>query len=231
MLKSFHEATIKQILLYWGKTSPSYFPSLPQIPLIFKVTTAKGFSGKITRDKNFSLLHTQVGGICLFFSSLLYYGKEHCSLKSSLPNNDSDLLNFLIKRDFYFSFLPTFVLTSDGRKFLSESEGRFDLEKNFTTGLLTRSHYFVCSKLTHFLSYSFFLLETIPPPFLSTRLISEWAMLVQVQVFFFFFWTILKVFIEYATMLLSLHVFIFGHKADGILASNPGLEPIPCFGR
>lgn len=72
MLQSFHEATIKQILLYWGRTSPSYFPSLPQIPLISKVTMAKGFSGKISRDKNFSLSLTQVGGICLFLSPLLW---------------------------------------------------------------------------------------------------------------------------------------------------------------
>ena len=184
MLQSFHEATIKQILLYWGRTSPSYFPSLPQIPLIFKVTMAKSFSGKISRDKNFSLSLTQVGGICLFFSSLLYYGKEHCSLKSSLPNNDSDLLNFLMKRAFCFSLLPTFVLTSDGRKFLSGSEGRFDLEKNFTTGLLTRFHYFVRLGLTHFLFYSFFLLETILSSFLSTRLISEWPCWFKCRVFF-----------------------------------------------
>ena len=186
MLQSFHEATIKQILLYWGRTSPSYFPSLPQIPLIFKVTMAKSFSGKISRDKNFSLSLTQVGGICLFFSSLLDYGKEHCSLKSSLPNNDSDLLNFLMKRAFCFSFLPTFVLTSDGRKFLSGSEGRFDLEKNFTTGLLTRFHYFVCSGLTQFLFYSFFLLETILFSFLSTRLISEWPCWFKCSFFFFY---------------------------------------------
>ena len=190
---------------------------------------AKSFSGKITRDKNFSLSLTQVGGICLFFSSLLYYGKEHCSLKSSLPNNDSDLLNFLMKRAFCFSLLPTFVLTSDGRKFLSGSEGRFDLEKNFTTGLLTRFHYFVRSGLTHFLFYSFFLLETILSSFLSTRLISEWPCWFKCRVVFFFFEPFWKSLLNLLQCCFCFMFSFFGHKASGILASKPRIEPIPLY--
>ena len=161
-------------------------------------------------------------------SSLLYYGKEHCSLKSSLPNNDSDLLNFLMKSAFCFSFLPTVVLTSNGRKFLSGSEGRFDLEKNFTTGLLTRFHYFVCSELTHFLFYSFFLLETIPSSF---WLISEWPRWFKcgvVVVFFFLqfepFW---KSLLNLLQCCFCFMFSFFGHKAGGILASEPRIEPIP----
>ena len=66
----FHEETIKQILLYWVRNSPSYFPSPSPILLIFKVTMAKGFSDNISREKNFSLSLTQVGGIYLFLVSL-----------------------------------------------------------------------------------------------------------------------------------------------------------------
>ena len=39
-------------------------------------------------------------------------------------------------------------------------------------------------------------------------------------------WTILKVFIEFIIILFPFHVlFFFGHKAYGILAPQPGIEP------
>ena len=41
-------------------------------------------------------------------------------------------------------------------------------------------------------------------------------------------WTIFKVFIEFATILLLFYIFwFFGHKACGILAPRPGMEPAP----
>ena len=40
-------------------------------------------------------------------------------------------------------------------------------------------------------------------------------------------WTIFKVFIEFVTMLLLFSVLVFGPKACGILASLPGIEPVP----
>ena len=41
-------------------------------------------------------------------------------------------------------------------------------------------------------------------------------------------WTIFKVFIEFVTILLPFFMFwFFGHKACGILASQPGTEPTP----
>ena len=42
-------------------------------------------------------------------------------------------------------------------------------------------------------------------------------------------WTILKVFIEFVTILLLLYVFFWfvGHEACGILAPQPGIEPGP----
>ena len=43
--------------------------------------------------------------------------------------------------------------------------------------------------------------------------------------FFFFMQTIFKVFIEFVTILLLL--WFFGHKACGILASQPGMDPTP----
>ena len=39
-------------------------------------------------------------------------------------------------------------------------------------------------------------------------------------------WTIFKVFIEFVTTLLLLFMF-FGCEACGILASQPGIEPVP----
>ena len=39
-------------------------------------------------------------------------------------------------------------------------------------------------------------------------------------------WTIFKVSIEFVTILLLFYVFIFGHKACGILTPQPGIEPI-----
>ena len=54
-----------------------------------------------------------------------------------------------------------------------------------------------------------------------------------VRVFFFFsfldvflMWTIFKVFIEFVSILLLFHIFIFGCKACGILAPGQGIEPI-----
>ena len=38
-------------------------------------------------------------------------------------------------------------------------------------------------------------------------------------------WTILKVFIEFVTILLLFYVLVFGHEACGILAPRPGIEP------
>jgi len=40
-------------------------------------------------------------------------------------------------------------------------------------------------------------------------------------------WTILKVFIEFVTMLLLLFMLLFGHEACGILAPWPGIKPTP----
>ena len=40
-------------------------------------------------------------------------------------------------------------------------------------------------------------------------------------------WTIFKVFIEIVTILLLFYVRFFGHKACGILAPQPGIEPAP----
>ena len=45
--------------------------------------------------------------------------------------------------------------------------------------------------------------------------------------FFFLMWTIFKVFIEIVTILLLFYVRFFGHKACGILAPQPGIEPAP----
>ena len=41
-------------------------------------------------------------------------------------------------------------------------------------------------------------------------------------------WTIFKAFIEFVTILLLFYgLFFFGHKAYGIPASQPGIEPTP----
>ena len=40
-------------------------------------------------------------------------------------------------------------------------------------------------------------------------------------------WTILKVFIEFVTILLLFMFWFFGHEACGFLVSPPGLEPAP----
>ena len=46
--------------------------------------------------------------------------------------------------------------------------------------------------------------------------------------FFFLMWTILKVFIEFVTILPLLFVFwLFGQEAYGILAPQPGIKPTP----
>ena len=46
--------------------------------------------------------------------------------------------------------------------------------------------------------------------------------------FFFWIWTIFEVFNEFVKILLLLLMFwFFGHKAWGILASQPGIEPTP----
>ena len=39
--------------------------------------------------------------------------------------------------------------------------------------------------------------------------------------------TILKVFVEFVTMLLLLFTLLFGHEACGILAPWPGIKPTP----
>ena len=44
---------------------------------------------------------------------------------------------------------------------------------------------------------------------------------------FFLMWTILKVFIEFVTILLLLMFWFFGHEACEFLVSQPGLEPAP----
>ena len=47
-------------------------------------------------------------------------------------------------------------------------------------------------------------------------------------VLIFLMWTIFKVFIEFATILLLFYVFVFlGHEACGILAPQPGIKPVP----
>ena len=43
----------------------------------------------------------------------------------------------------------------------------------------------------------------------------------------FLMWTILKVFIEFVTILLLFYVLVFGPEACGILAPRPGIEPAP----
>ena len=43
----------------------------------------------------------------------------------------------------------------------------------------------------------------------------------------FFMWTIFKVFIEFATILLLFFILFFGCEACGILAPQPGMEPAP----
>ena len=45
--------------------------------------------------------------------------------------------------------------------------------------------------------------------------------------FFFLMWNIFKVFIEFATILFWFMFWYFGHKACGILAPQPGIEPTP----
>ena len=37
--------------------------------------------------------------------------------------------------------------------------------------------------------------------------------------------TILEIFIEFVTTLLLFYILVFGHKACGILAPSPGIEP------
>lgn len=65
-----------------------------------------------------------------------------------------------MKRTFYASFLSTLAFVWVEGKTLSGFEGRLteDLEKNFTTGLLTGFHYFVHPELIHFLFW-------VLPPF------------------------------------------------------------------
>ena len=44
----------------------------------------------------------------------------------------------------------------------------------------------------------------------------------------FLIWTILKLFIEFVTILLLFFMFhFFGHEAQGILAPQPGIKPTP----
>ena len=43
----------------------------------------------------------------------------------------------------------------------------------------------------------------------------------------FLTWTILKVFIEFVTMLLLFYVLVFWRQACGILAPQPGIKPAP----
>ena len=50
--------------------------------------------------------------------------------------------------------------------------------------------------------------------------------------FFFLMWTIFKVFIEFATVLLLFYVLFFWPQACGTLAAQPGSKPKPhCTGR
>ena len=44
---------------------------------------------------------------------------------------------------------------------------------------------------------------------------------------FFLMWTILKVFIEFVTILLLFHVLFFGLEVHRILAPQAGIEPAP----
>lgn len=164
----FHEETIKQILLYWIRNSPSYFPSPSPILLIFKVTMVKGFSDNVSREKNFSLSLTRVGGIYLFLVSLSPLLWERMLLFKKFTTKQCFRSKLSHEEHFLLFISPQLVFTRDGRKSLSGYEGRLDLEKDFTTGLLTRFHYFVCPELTHFLfcvlpspsrSYPFFLFK------------------------------------------------------------------------
>ena len=43
----------------------------------------------------------------------------------------------------------------------------------------------------------------------------------------FLTWAIFKVFIEFVTILLLFYALVFGHKARGIFAPQPGIEPAP----
>lgn len=113
-----------------GQDLSKLFSILPQIPLIFKVTMAKVFSGKISRDKNFSLSLTQVGGICLFLSPLLWE-RTLFFKKFTTKQRFRSPLNFLMKSAFCFSFLPTVILTSNGRKVLEWIWGQIWLTEEF----------------------------------------------------------------------------------------------------
>lgn len=168
----FNSQLKKENITVLGQDLSKLF-SILQI-LIFKVTMAKGFSGKRYQDK--TLACPLPARICPFLSPLLW---ERTLFQSSLTKHHSDLLNFLMKM--LFVFLPLSPqCPHHAMNVLLEIWGRSDSRRP-TTKLLTRS-IILCSELTHFLS-SLLPSRTIPS---SLWLISEWPRWFKCGVFFFF---------------------------------------------